>query len=135
MGIILAPIMLALAIHLLLGLWLSVLGIFQQQYKFIAITKLTKRVLLLFIPSFFLPFLFYTGRSIDFGFLGQSLLIGCVIIMYGWIKLLNGDFPENVQKKINLDLVATFISGGFFPIAWWLIGDWLQLVLNIKFRY
>lgn len=135
MGIILAPIMLALAIHLLLGLWLSVLGIFQQQYKLLAITKLLKRILLLFIPSFFLPFLFYTGRSIDFAFVGQSLLIGFVIVIYGWIKLLNGNFPENVQKKINLDFIAAFVSGGLFPIAWWLIGDWLQLVLNIKFRY
>ena len=135
MGIIFVPIMLALVIHLLLGFWLSALGIFQQQFKLQAIFKLTKRISLLFIPSFFLPILFCTGRSIDFAFIVLLYIIGSLIIIYGWIKILNGDFLENIQKNINLDYVANFVAGGLFPVSWLLIGDWLQLILNINFRY
>ena len=135
MGIIFVPLMLALVIHLLLGFWLSTLGIFQQQFKLQAIFKLTKRISLLFIPSFFLPILFCTGRSIDIAFIVLLYIIGSLIIIYGWIKILNGDFLENIQKNINLDYVANFVAGGLFPVSWLFIGDWLQLILNINFRY
>ena len=135
MGIILAPIMLALVIHLLIGFWLSVLGIFQQQFKLRATYKLAKRIAFLFIPSFFLPIFLFTGRSIDYAFILFLYLIGCLIAFNGWIKILKGDFLQNIQRDINLDYIANFVAGGLFPVSWLLAGDWLQLILNINFRY
>jgi len=133
MGIILAPFLLALVIHLLPGLWLGVAGVFQHPNKLLATARLLRRALMLFVPSFFLPFIFSFGRSVDFSFMFLNIAIGGGIIAYGYAVGPRGNDFERCQRKI--DRAAAFLVGGAFPVAWFSLSEWLLRELNIKWVY
>jgi len=133
MGIILGPLHLALAVHLLPGLWLGATGVFQHPDRSLAMARLLRKASMLFIPSFFLPFIFCSGRSVDLSFMFLSIAVAGGIIAYGYAIGSRGSGLEKCLRRI--DRAAAFLVGGAFPVAWFSLSGWLLKELHITWTY
>lgn len=133
MGIILAPFLLALVYHLLPGLWYGIAGISGHPNKWVAVERMARRTLCLFLPAFFLPFLAYSGQSVDYSFMFLQIAIGGGLVVYGYIISPATDGLNKYECKI--DKASAFLAGGVFPIAWFSLADGLIKELGIKWVY